>query len=201
VIKTVVGDLERNVGGVWFIDEFEEAFNGHRFCEVENDPNYHKSPIDPRTWFIHYDTPYDDPSITPTSAIDFFKAVDAVLIPPKDGLSTEDQINAVGGDYKQINPAYTDYDSMTAALKQLAADNPDAYGIWPVTWLRVMHPKGSGYEQMSNEVINKFIAVQAAVEEIPEPEPTPEPEPEPEPTKVMMQVLSTFSPSRFRAHH
>ena len=162
MIKTVVESVSEAVGGgIWFVDEFETSFDGHRFCEVEENIAYHKNPTEARTWFIHYQTPYLLSTGTASTPEKYIKAVDAALIPPKNGISTEDQLKAVGGEYSKINPAYQNLDSVIAAMDQLAANNPDEYGIWPITWTRVMHPKGPGYEQMSNAVINKIIASQA----------------------------------------
>lgn len=74
---------------------------------------------------------------------EFFKQIDAALIPPKNGVSTEDQIKAVNGDYTQLNPAYESYNSMTKALIQLqfeGGDDPDLrpLPIFPTTWIRIM---------------------------------------------------------------
>ncbi|MCJ1376928.1 hypothetical protein MMC17_000018 [Xylographa soralifera] len=124
------------------------AFDTHRFCEVEADPSYHTSPIDARTWFIHYDSP-------------FFDQVNSVLIPPKNGQSTADQITAVDGDLAKINPVYNDVDSMTAALTKLAQDDVK-HQVLPMTWIRVMHPEGSGYKPMSDAVIDAVLKYGAA---------------------------------------
>jgi hypothetical protein len=149
-------------GGVYFVSEFEQKFDGHRFCEVESDPNYHKSPIDQRTWFIHYDSPYENPSsATGLGSGTFFDQVDSILIPPKDGQSTEDQIKAANGNLSAINSAYDSVDSMTTALEKLAQDDA-SYQVLPITWIRIMHPKGSGYTEMSNAVIDKVLQYGAA---------------------------------------
>ena len=144
-------------GGAYYVDGFQQKFDGHRFCEVENDPNYHKSPIDSKTWFIHYDSPYTNPStVTGLGTGNFFDQVNSILIPSTDGNSTEDQIKAVGGDLSKINPAYNDVDSMTAALEKLGQDDPK-YQVLPTTWIRVMHPKGSGYTPMADAVIDNVL--------------------------------------------
>lgn len=57
----------------------------------------------------------------------------------------------------KLNSAYNDYDSMTAALTKMAQDDPSKYSVLPITWLRVMHPKGSGYGPMSDAVIDNVI--------------------------------------------
>ncbi|KAI1375831.1 SGNH hydrolase-type esterase domain-containing protein [Hypoxylon crocopeplum] len=161
VLRKVVDNLNRLEGGVYFVDEFEQKFDGHRFCEVEQDPNYHKKPIDQRTWFIHYQSPY--PSHFSATEFDnrtFFEVVDSILIPPKDGKSTEEQIQAVNGDLAALNPAYESVDSMTAALEQLAQSN-DEFVPLPITWTRLMHPKGSGYKAMSDAVIDKILQYSA----------------------------------------
>ena len=163
MLSTVANALNTGLGGgVYYVDGFQKAFDTHRFCEVEDDPNYHKSPIDARTWFIHYDSPYENPSsVTGLSTGSIFDQVDSVLIPPLNGQSTEDQIKAVNGDLAKINPAYNDVDSMTAALTQLAQDDVK-YQVLPITWIRVMHPKGSGYKPMSDAVIDAVIQYGAA---------------------------------------
>ena len=149
-------------GGVYYVDGFQQAYDTHRFCEVEADPSYHTSPIDARTWFIHYDSPYENPSsVTGLSTGSFFDQVNSVLIPPKNGQSTADQIKAVDGDLAKINPAYNDVDSMTAALTKLAQDDVK-YQILPITWIRVMHPKGSGYKPLSDAVIDAVLKYGAA---------------------------------------
>ena len=144
-------------GGIFYVDGFQKEFDTHRFCEVESDPNYNVSPIGDRTWFIHYDSPYQNPStVTGFGTGSFFDQVNSVLIPEKDGKSTADQIKDVDGDLSKINPAYNDVDSMTAALTKLAQDDVK-YQVLPITWIRVMHPKGSGYKPMSDAVINAVL--------------------------------------------
>lgn len=162
-------------GGVFYVDGFQQKFDGHRFCEVEEDPNYHKSPIDPKTWFIHYDSPYENPSsVTGFGAGNFFDQVNSVLIPTKDNVSTEDQIKAVGGNLSKINPAYNDVDSMTAALQKLGQDDPK-YQVLPITWIRIMHPKGSGYTPMADAVIDNVLRFGAQGASSPAPTDTPTP--------------------------
>ena len=158
LLQTSVEALSNGVGGgAYYVDGFQQKFDGHRFCEVENDPNYHKSPIDSKTWFIHYDSPYTNPSaVTGLGTGSFFDQVNSILIPPTDGKSTEDQIKAVGGDLSKINPAYNDVDSMTAALEKLGQDDPK-YQVLPITWIRVLHPKGSGYAPMADAVIDNVL--------------------------------------------
>ena len=149
-------------GGVYYVDGFQKAYDTHRFCEVEADPSYHTSPIDARTWFIHYDSPYENPSsVTGLSAGSFFDQVNSVLIPPKNGQSTADQIKAVDGDLAKINPAYNDVDSMTTALTKLAQEDVK-YQVLPIVLIRVMHPKGSGYKPMSDAVIDAVLRHGAA---------------------------------------
>ena len=163
MLSTVADALYRGLnGGVYYVDGFQQAYDTHRFCEVEADPSYHTNPIDARTWFIHYNSPYQNPSsATGLSTGSFFDQVDSVLIPPVNGQSTADQIKAVDGDLAKINPAYNDVDSMTAALTNLAQDNV-TYQWLPVTWARIMHPKGSGYTPMSDAVIDAVIKYGAA---------------------------------------
>lgn len=158
VLKASAEALSNGVGGgVYYVDGFQQKFDGHRFCEVEQDANYHKSPIDSRTWFIHYDSPWENPSsVTGLGTGNFFDQVNSILIPPKGGKSTADQITAVNGNLSQINPAYNDVDSMTAALQKLGQDDVK-YQVLPVTWLRVMHPKGSGYTPMADAVIDNVL--------------------------------------------
>ena len=163
MLSTVANALNTGLGGgVYYVDGFQKAYDTHRFCEVEADPNYHNSPIDARTWFIHYNSPYENPSsVSGFSTGSFFDQVDSVLIPPLNGQSTEDQIKAVNGNLTKINPAYNDVDSMTAALTKLAQDDVK-YQVLPITWTRVMHPKGSGYKPMSDAVIDAVIQNGAA---------------------------------------
>ena len=143
-------------GGVYFVDEFQDKFNGHRFCEVEADAGYHQNPIDDKTWFIHFNSPYKNPSsVTGFGTGSFFDQINSILIPAKDGKSTEDQIKAVDGDLSKINVAYNNVDSMTAALNKLG--EVEEYSILPITWLRMMHPKGFGYTTMSDAVIDKVL--------------------------------------------
>jgi hypothetical protein len=144
-------------GGVFYVDGFQQKFDGHRFCEVEKDPGYHESPTGSRTWFIHYNSPFQNPSsATGLGAGNFFDQANSILIPPKDGKSTEDQIKAVNGNLSMINPAYNSVDSMTAALRKLGQDNPK-YQVLPITWARMMHPKGSGYAPMADAVIDNVL--------------------------------------------
>ena len=163
LLSRVVDALNTGLGGgIYYVDGFQDAYNNHRFCEVEADPGYHKSPTQDRTWFIHYNSPYKNPtSVTGLSTGTFFDQVDSVLIPPKNGQSTADQIKAVNGNLTQINPAYNDVDSMTAALTKLAQDDVQ-YQMLPITWIRVMHPKGSGYKPMSDAVIDAVLKNSAA---------------------------------------
>ena len=158
MLSTLADTLNRELGGgVYYVDGFQQAYDTHRFCEVEADPSYHKSPIGARTWFIHYDSPYENPSsVTGLSTGSYFDQVDSVLIPLKNGQSTADQIKAVDGDLAKINPADNDVDSMTAALTKLAQDDIQ-YQLLPITWIRMMHPKGSGYKPMSDAVIDAVL--------------------------------------------
>ena len=148
-------------GGIYYVDGFQQAYDKHRFCEVEADASYHESPTQARTWFIHYDSPYEDPSVTGLGNGSFFDQVDSVLIPPKNGQSTADQIKAVDGDLAKINSAYKDVDSMTAALTKLAQDDTK-YSFLPITWLRIMHPIGSGYKPMLDAIIDAVLRYGAA---------------------------------------
>lgn len=50
---------------------------------------------------------------------------------------------------------------MTAALTKLAQDDVQ-YQLLPITWTRVMHPKGSGYKSMSDAVIGAVLKYGAA---------------------------------------
>ncbi|KAI1420267.1 SGNH hydrolase-type esterase domain-containing protein [Xylaria sp. FL1777] len=157
VIQQVVTDLDNAFGGVYFVAEFEQKFDGHRFCEVESDQAYHMMPIDQRTWFIHYESPYGDPSsLKALGSGTFFDVVDSILIPPKDGKSTADQIKTVKGNLTALNAAYGSVDSMTAALNQLARADAK-YGVLPICWTRLMHPKGSGYNEMASAVIDNVL--------------------------------------------
>jgi hypothetical protein len=164
VIKEAVSAIAASAGGVYYVDGWQSKYDGHRFCEHEADPNYHKKPIDAKTWFIHYESPYDNPtSVTGlgSSNESWFDLVDSILIPPKNGKSTADQLSAVDGNASLINPAYNTPETMTAALTQLATDNA-TLTMLPVTWERIMHPKGAGYEVMSDAVINSVLKFGAA---------------------------------------
>ena len=86
----------------------------------------------------------------------FFDQVNAILIPEKDGKSTEDQIKAVDGDLAKLHPAYTNEETMLQTLKKLGKDDVK-YQVLPDTWARVMHPKGSGYKTMSDVVIDSVL--------------------------------------------
>ena len=144
-------------GGTYYVDGFQEKFNGHRFCEQEDDHNYHESPIDEKTWFIHYNSPYKNPSsVTGFSNGSFFDQVNSILIPEKDGKSTADQIKEVNGDLAKLNDAYKVYDSMTATLTKMSEDDVK-YQALPITWIRIMHPKGSGYTMMADAVIDNVL--------------------------------------------
>jgi hypothetical protein len=133
VIEGAVKALDSRVHGVYFVGEFEQKFDGHRFCEAEEDPAYHTKPTGERTWFIHYESPYGDPSAAlAVGPGNFFDQVNSILILPKDGKSTEDRIKEVSGDLAAINPAYANVDSMTVALTQLGQDDPK-YQVLPVT--------------------------------------------------------------------
>ncbi|TGJ86909.1 hypothetical protein E0Z10_g1911 [Xylaria hypoxylon] len=157
MIQLVIDSLESTVGGVYFVDEFDKKFDGHRFCEVENDPTYHKLPTDQRTWLIHYDSPYgDSSSVRASNSGHFFDMVDSILIPPRDGKSTADQIKEVNGNLSVLNSAYDSVDSMAASLSQLAQQDAK-YRFLPLTWARTMHSKGSGYKEMSSAVIDKVL--------------------------------------------
>lgn len=101
--------------------------------------------------------PYENPSsVTGFSQGSFFDQVNSVLIPEKDGKSTEDQIKEVNGDLAQLNDAYKDYDSMTAKLTQMGNDDVK-YQVLPITWIRIMHPKGAGYTPMADAVIDNVL--------------------------------------------
>ena len=179
IIGDAVKALDNSVHGVYFVGEFEQKFDGHRFCEVEQDPSYHTKPIDERTWFIHYESPYENPSAAlALGPGNFFDQVNSILIPPKDGKSTEDQIKEANGDLATINSAYANVDSMTAALTQLGQGDPK-YQVLPITWIRMMHPKGSGYAEMSNAVIDKVLQYSAtgAGTSVPDQPPPPPPPP------------------------
>ncbi|KAI0425568.1 SGNH hydrolase-type esterase domain-containing protein [Xylaria sp. FL1042] len=162
VIRQCVDDLEKSFGGVFFVDGFDQKFDGHRFCEEESDQTYHKMPTDQRTWIIHQGSPYGDSSLTGFSGSNtFFDVVDSILIPLKDGKSTADQIKAVNGNLSVLNSAYDSIYSMISALNQLAREDAK-YESLPNTWNRIMHPKGSGYKEMSNAVIDEVLKHGAA---------------------------------------
>jgi len=94
---------------------------------------------------------------------------------------------AVNGNRSQINPAYNDVDSMTAALTKLGQDDPK-YQVLPITWIRVMHPKGSGYAVMSDAVIDsvlQFGPQGAAASPSQSPIPSPTSTPAPSPTEAI----------------
>lgn len=157
LIKASVEAVNDVDGGIYYVDGFQQKFDGHRFCEVEKDPGYHDEPIGDRTWFIHYESPYvDKDTVTGIGNGSFFEQLDSVLIPPKNGQSTADQIRAVNGNVSRINPAYKDTDSMTAALQKLAQDDVK-YQLLPITWIRMMHPKGFGYTAMADAVIDEVL--------------------------------------------
>ncbi|GAB1311946.1 hypothetical protein MFIFM68171_02156 [Madurella fahalii] len=67
ILRRAVEGLSRAQPGVYFVDEFEQKFDGHRFCEHKKDWKYHNNPIDPKTWFLHYNSPYQDPPAAGTS--------------------------------------------------------------------------------------------------------------------------------------
>ncbi|TVY27287.1 Lipase [Lachnellula hyalina] len=158
VLEDAANNLNRIDGGVYYVGGWQDKYNGHRFCEHEDDPSYHEKPIDPKTWFIHYQSPYKDSStITGFGSGSFFDQVDSILIPEKNGVSTADQLTAVNGNASAINPAYDSVDSMTAALTKLGQDDPDKYSVLPITWIRIMHPKGSGYAVMADAVIDSVL--------------------------------------------
>jgi hypothetical protein len=162
IIKNAVEGLSSILGGIWFVDEFQSAFDGHRFCENETDPNYHNAPIDDKTWFIHFKSPYSKFPPAKTSNPPFmnmFEKIDSLLIPPKNGLSTEQQICEFDGDRARINHAYGNFGKMSAALLKLAEDDPVENSYLPVSWMRIMHPKGSGYKVMADAVIYKILEV------------------------------------------
>lgn len=162
VLKDATEKLGDNFDGVYWVDEFEKRFDGHRFCEQEKDPSYHFKPILQRTWFIHYQSPYrNSKEVTGLGPGSFFDQVDAILIPPKDGKSTADQIEDVNGDLAKLNPAYKNVDTMTHALQKLA-EKDKTKTVLPITWIRMMHPKGSGYKQMSDAVIDKVLRFSAS---------------------------------------
>lgn len=165
VLKQVTEVLARFDHAIHYVDGFQEKFNGHRFCEQEDDPNYHKSPTNEKTWFIHYDSPYQNPSsVTGFSDGSFFDQVNSILIPEKDGKSTDDQIKEVNGDLAKLNDAYKDYDSMTAALIKMGEDDVKYQGL-SITWIRMMHPKGSGYTPMADAVIDNVLRYGASGED------------------------------------
>ncbi|KAF2970843.1 hypothetical protein GQX73_g2800 [Xylaria multiplex] len=157
VIEQAVSYLESTVGGVYFVSDFEKSFDGHRFCEPESDPTYHKMPIDKRTWFIHHGAPYgNSSSLGGSNSSTFFDIVDSILVPPKGGKSTVDQIKATNGNLSMLNSAYTSIDSMTASLGHLAQQDAK-YADLPVIWARIMHPTSSGYREVSNTIIDQVL--------------------------------------------
>ncbi|KAL2204871.1 SGNH hydrolase [Sarocladium strictum] len=162
-IKAVVESLSVHYPGVYFVDDFDAKFDGHRFCEEEDDPAYHEEPIAERTWFIHWKTPYEDKkkALAIGSGDTYYDQINSILIPEKDGKSTKDQIEEVDHDLAQLNPAYESYDAMTKELNRLAEEDPVKYSVLPLTWTRVMHPKGSGYKAMADSVIDKILQFSA----------------------------------------
>ncbi|KAI0970598.1 SGNH hydrolase-type esterase domain-containing protein [Xylaria arbuscula] len=157
VTQQVVSNLETSFSGVYFVNNFEHTFDGHRFCEEEIDHTYHRMPIDQRTWIIHPGSPYGDSSIvTGSGAGTFFDVVDSILIPSEDGKSTAEQIKEANGNLSALNPAYNNVSSMTSALNQLALADAK-YEKLPISWVRIMHPKGSGYKQVSSAVIDEVL--------------------------------------------
>ena len=105
----------------FYILGFQDTFDGHRFCEVEEDKGYHTTPIGERTWFIHYHSPFVNlNSVTGMGAGTFFDQVNSILILDKDGKSTEDQIKEADGDLAELNPACKDEETMLETLRKLA---------------------------------------------------------------------------------
>ncbi|KAK5624965.1 hypothetical protein RRF57_000681 [Xylaria bambusicola] len=144
-------------GGLYYVQNFEDKFNGHRFCEEEHDPSYHMMPTAQRTWFQHHESPYG--SSFPVKESDrgnFFDVIDSILIPEKDGKSTAEQIKAVNGDLSELSSAYDSINSMTNALIMLAQQDTK-YKDFPIFWARMMHPKGSGYKEISNAIIDQVL--------------------------------------------
>lgn len=165
-IKTAVEALAGSYPGVYFVDDFDAKFDGHRFCEEEDDVTYHEKPIEDRTWFIHWMSPYsdDESALNIGTGDTYYDQINSILIPEKDGKSSKERVEEVDHDLAQLNPAYESYDSMTAELYRLADEDREKYSMLPITWTRVMHPKGSGYKAMADSVIDKvrkFSAVGA----------------------------------------
>lgn len=200
LLREAVESLSERLPGIYFVDEFESAFNGQRFCEHEADPKYHENPIDGRTWFIHYNSPYsNNPSVNGSEDNSLFHQVIEALVPPVEGKTAEDQVMEAmaAGDGATKFPQLATPEATEQALKELAASDPERYStFYPVTWIRVMHPKGSGYTAMANAVIDKvrqFSATGAAAAPPPpppaSPSPSPSPAPPPLPTKAMTIML------------
>lgn len=60
------------------------------------------------------------------------------------------------GNLTLLNSAYKDHDSMAVSLTKLA-NQDDRYKNLPITWLRVMHPKGAGYAWMADALIDTLL--------------------------------------------
>ncbi|KAL8928653.1 MAG: hypothetical protein Q9172_000868 [Xanthocarpia lactea] len=87
----------------------------------------------------------------------------SILISEKEGKSTDDQIKDVNGDLANLNDAYKNYDSMTAALTKMGEDDVK-YQVLPLTWIRIMHPKCSGFTPMADAIIHSVLQYYGASE-------------------------------------
>ncbi|KAI1359283.1 SGNH hydrolase-type esterase domain-containing protein [Xylaria arbuscula] len=155
-IMAITTNLSAEVsGGLYFVGDFEEKFNGHRLCEEESDPAYHMKPTADRTWIMHHESPYG--SSFPMKEGNFFDVVDSILIPDKAGKSTAEQIKAVNANLSALNPAYDSIVSMTAALDQLAQTDAK-YEALPIVWARMMHLKSPGYKEFSNGIVDRVLS-------------------------------------------
>lgn len=144
-------------GGLYFVGDFADKFNGHRLCEKESDPAYHVKPTDERTWISVHESAYGDSfPLNISESGNLFDVVDSILIPEKDGKSTAEQIKAVNGDLYVLNSAYDSTDSMTAALNELAQKDAK-YEALPIVWGRMMHPKSAGYKEFSNGIVDQVL--------------------------------------------
>ncbi|KAI0520844.1 SGNH hydrolase-type esterase domain-containing protein [Xylaria bambusicola] len=158
VTEKIVSSLSAEIsGGLYYVWEFNPKFEGHRFCEEESDLSYHMMPTADRTWFHHHKSPYGGLlPVKETNQSNFFDVVDSILIPEKDGKTTDDQIKAVNGNLSKLNSAYDNISSMKNALINLAQQDA-RYKDFPMLWARIMHPKGSGHKEISNVIIDQIL--------------------------------------------
>ncbi|KAL9077076.1 MAG: hypothetical protein Q9157_003499, partial [Trypethelium eluteriae] len=180
VISNVATELAAS--GVIYVDGFQGAYGGHRYCEPASQ-DYLTKPIGAQTWFWHYAsggwTSGDEGHASlPPDAQNISQMILDALIPDPSIQATLSADNPPSN----VSPAFQNETTLIQALDQV--DNQTGtlgvgVPLSEVT-LRSFHPKGTAYGPWSDAFLASIRANRYSVNSAPPPSPSP-PSPSPSP--------------------